>query len=305
MRDNELPPGHRSGFVAIVGRPNVGKSTLLNNLVRYKVAIVTHKPQTTRNRIVGIRTTENSQIVFVDTPGIHDSSKPLNRAMLDVVRKTIADVDVILYMVDSRREQLDAEERFTLEVVSRTNAPRILVPNKVDLVKKEELLPLIARFTEAVSFEEVVPISALKGEGLETLMEVVTSHLPEGPRYYPPDQMSELRERDIAAEIIREKIFLLTHREIPYSSAVVVEEFKEVPERELLHIQATIHVEKNSQKGIIIGKGGSMLKKIGQTAREELERLFGAKVFLELYVRVEKNWTRDPKALRKLGLLEQ
>jgi GTP-binding protein Era len=299
------PPGHRSGYVAIVGQPNVGKSTLLNALLDTKVAIVSDKPQTTRNRILGIRTDERSQIIFVDTPGIHQPTKELNRIMLDIVRQSIAEVDLILYLADSQQKTWTEAERFTLEVVAGAKAPKFLVPNKIDLIEKRLLLPLIERYSAAATFEQVIPISARTRDGLDQLVSEIVTRLPEGPRYYPSDQLSEAPERDIAAEIIREKIFLLTEQEIPYSSAVVVEQFEEVPERRLTRIHATIHVEKASQKGILIGKGGQMLRRIGEAARLEIERFLGTKVFLELFVRVEKNWTRDPKALRRLGLLEK
>jgi len=301
----QTPGIHRSGYVAIVGQPNVGKSTLLNALLNFKVAIVSSKPQTTRNRILGIRTDANSQIIFLDTPGIHQPTKELNRAMFDVVQRAVSEVDLILYLMDSQEKGWTEAERFTLEVISKATPPRILVPNKIDLIPKPQLLPIIDRYQQAGSFEEIVPISALKREGLELLIETILKRLPEGPRYYPEEQLSDAPERDLAAEIIREKIFILTDQEIPYASAVVVEKFEEVPTRRLSRIYATIHVEKPSQKGILIGKGGTMLRKIGEAARLEIERMLGTKVFLELFVRVEKNWTKDAHALRKLGLLEK
>lgn len=305
MTVSSLPPGHRSGYVAIVGRPNVGKSTLLNALLNYKLSIVSSRPQTTRNRVLGIRTDATSQIIFVDTPGIHVPNKELNKAMFDVVKRAISEVDLILYLCDSQEKEWTDEERFTLEVISEVRAARILAPNKVDLIQKEKLLPLIERYTQAAKFEEIVPISAQERDGIDQLVNVLIKYLPEGPRYYPEEQLTDISERDIAAEIIREKIFLHTIHEIPYSSAVVVEQFEEVPEKRLTRIHATIHVEKPSQKAIVIGKGGQMLRRIGEEARMEIERMLGTRVFLELFVRVEKNWTRDPRALRKLGLLEK
>lgn len=300
-----VPAGHRSGYVAIVGQPNVGKSTLLNMLLNFKVAIVSSKPQTTRNRIVGIRTDEKSQVIFVDTPGIHQSSKEFNKLMLESARRAISDVDLILYLVDSREEKWTDDERYTLELLKTAKAPLLLVPNKIDLIEKNKLLPLISRYITEGGFESVVPISAQTGDGIDRLMQEVVSRMPEGPRYYPEDQISDVTERDIAAEIIREKIFHETSQEIPYSCAVLIEQFEEVPERRLTRIHGTIVVEKPSQKGILIGKGGQMLRKIGETARLEIERLLGTKVFLELFVRIEPNWTRDTRALRKLGLLEK
>jgi len=300
-----VPAGHKSGYVAIIGQPNVGKSTLLNTLLNFKVAIVSSKPQTTRNRIVGIRTDELSQVIFVDTPGIHQSTKELNKLLLETAKKAISDVDLILYLVDSQVGRWTDEERFTLEVLKTSTVPKLLVPNKVDAIEKNRLLPLIERFVETGGFDAVIPISALNGDGVDRLMKEVLLRMPEGPRYYPEDQISDLTERDIAGEIIREKIFLETTQEIPYSCAVIIEQFEEVPERKLTRMHATIVVEKQSQKGILIGKGGSMLRKIGESARLEIERLLGTKVFLELYVRVEPGWTRDARALRKLGLMEK
>lgn len=300
-----LPAGHRSGYVAIVGQPNVGKSTLLNKLLDFKVAIVTSKPQTTRNRVVGIRTDERSQVIFVDTPGIHQSDKELNKLLLETARRACADVDLILYLVDAQQRDWTEAERFTLDTIRTAKAPRLLVPNKIDLIQKVQLLPLIERFNRELPFEANIPLCAETGDGIEHLMTEIIQRLPEGPRYYPEDQVSDMTERDIAAEIIREKIFLETSQEVPYSSAVFVEQFEEVPERRLSRIHATIVVEKTSQKGILIGKGGSMLRKIGESSRLEIERLLGTKVFLELFVRVEPNWTRDTRKLRKLGLLEK
>ncbi|MFM7201818.1 MAG: GTPase Era [Myxococcota bacterium] len=300
-----VPAGHRSGYVAIVGQPNVGKSTLLNKLLDFKVAIVTSKPQTTRNRVVGIRTDEQSQVIFVDTPGIHQSDKELNKLLLDTARRACADVDLILYLVDAQQKDWNDAERFTLETIRTAKAPRLFVPNKIDLIEKVQLLPLIERFSKELPFEAHIPISAETGDGIDRLMAEIVQRLPEGPRYYPEDQVSDMTERDIAAEIIREKIFLETSQEVPYSSAVFVEQFEEVPERRLSRIHATIVVERPSQKGILIGKGGSMLRRIGESSRLEIERLLGTKVFLELFVRVEPNWTRDSRKLRKLGLLEK
>lgn len=296
---------HRSGFVAIVGRPNVGKSTFINAVVKQKIAAVSPKPQTTRNRILGIRTVPGSQMVFLDTPGIHDSSRELNRAMLDVISGATQAVDVLLYLVDSRVETLEAEEEFALSRVADVKATRILVPNKIDLVKRHSLLPLIERFTAGGRFDEVVPVSALTGENLEKLLTVVEGKLPVGPAFYPEDQISDQPERQLAAEIIREKVFRMTEQEVPYGCAVVVEAWDEVAERKLIRIHATIHVEKDSHKRIVIGKKGSMLGQIGQAAREELEELLGTKIYLELFVRVERNWTKDPRAMRRLGLLDQ
>lgn len=300
-----IPAGHRSGYVAIVGQPNVGKSTLLNEALQYKLAIVSDRPQTTRNRIMGIRTDDNSQILFVDTPGIHDPFKELNKLLMDHARRALEDVDLILFMVDAREKDWTEASRFTLDTVTKARAPKLLVPNKIDLVEKPALLPLLDRYQRAAHFDELIPICARTGEGVLGLLEVIKKRLPEGPRYFPEDQLSDLHERDIAAELVREQIFRNTDQEIPYSTAVLIEQFKEIPEKNRAHIHATIVVEKESQKGIIIGKKGQMLTRIGTAARLELEKVLGIKLFLELFVRVEPNWTRDPRALRRLGMMDR
>lgn len=290
----------KSGFVAIIGRPNVGKSTLLNTLLGEKVAITAPKPQTTRNRILGIRNTEDGQFVFLDTPGIHRAATPLNLFMVKSAVGTFGDADVLLFLVEADRG-IHEEDSLILESLKTVKIPVLLVINKIDLVKKEALLPLIDTWKDLYAFEEIIPLSARKGLGTERLMEILRKLLPEGPKLFPDDMITDRSERFIAAEIIREKILLLTRQEIPYATAVVVEAFKEEKERNFIRIQASIIVEKDSQKGIVIGRKGAMLKEIGQQARKELERFFSARIYLELFVKVRKDWTHDERLLRELG----
>jgi len=292
--------GFRSGFVALIGLPNVGKSTLMNQLVGTKVAITTPKPQTTRFQIRGILTGPNYQVVFVDTPGIHRAKELFNRLMVEQAVKAIEEVDGVVWVVDAA-DRRPREEEQILEILRRAGKPTILALNKIDLVKKGELLPMLDFFSKLYPFKALVPISALERDGLSELTEEIVSLLPEGPAYYPPDMITDQPERLLAAEIIREKLFMLTRQEVPYSTAVVVEEFRKDPEKNVLYIQAVIYVEKDSQKGIIIGKGGQLLKKIGTLAREELEFIFGQRVYLDLWVKVLKGWRREERLLRRLG----
>jgi len=290
----------KSGFIAIVGRPNVGKSTLLNAIVGEKLAITSRKPQTTRNRITGILNTEDGQFIFLDTPGIHDAKTPLNRCMVKAATSAFGEVDLILLLVEADRG-LDPGDGLILEGLRSSAVPVFLVINKVDLVEKPKLLPLIDRFRGLHDFREIVPVSAATGEGVSRLLELIVDAMPEGPKLFPDDLFTNQSERFIAAEIVREKILELTHREIPYATAVTVDSFKEDEERNRIRIAATITVEKDSQKGILIGKGGRMLKEIGMKSRLEMERFFAAKIFLELFVRVRKDWTKDPRWLKEFG----
>lgn len=295
------PSGFRSGFVAIIGRPNVGKSLLLNQLCHKKIAIVSEKPQTTRNRITGVAHLPGAQVVFIDTPGIHEPSKLLNEYMVRIATGVLQEVDVVIWLVDVSEPLTDDDERI-LVVLREVKTPVLAILNKIDLVsRKEGLLEIIDRLGKLRTFEEIVPISALKGVNLDRLLAVLPTYLPEGPEYFPQDMVTDQPEPFIIAEFIREKIMNLTHQEVPYSTAVVIDEMEWEEERNLLHVEAIIYVERDSQKGIIIGKGGSMLKRIGTAAREELEALFGAKLFLKLKVRVRKNWSKDQAALRRLG----
>jgi len=294
----------KSGFIGIIGRPNVGKSTLLNNIIGEKIAITSHKPQTTRNRITGIKNIESGQLIFVDTPGIHRATTPLNEFMVAAAKDAFRSADIILLVVEAA-EGVHRDDQLIVESLRNTGLPVILLINKIDLVWKKNILPVMDQFQHIFSFSEIIPISALTGDGLSALMEQIWKLLPEGPRYFPDDMMTDRTERFIAAEIIREKIIMLTHQEIPYATAVVVDSFKEDEDKNLLVIQATINVAKNSQKGILIGKKGSMLKEIGKRARQDMEIFFATRIYLELFVRVRKDWTHDAGMLREFGYSEK
>lgn len=292
--------GFKSGFVALIGRPNVGKSTLLNLLLGQKIAIISDKPQTTRNRILGIKNLPGGQIIFLDTPGIHRARSRLNQAMVRIALQALAEVDVICLLIEADRPE-SPENELILENTSGVEKPVVLAINKIDLVPKGELLPIMDRYARRRSFARIIPISALRGEGVDVLVEELVKLLPDGPRLFPEEMITDLPERFLAGELIREKIFRLMREEIPYAAAVVIEDFQERPEKNLVVIHATIQVERASQKGMLIGGKGRMLKEIGRQAREEIEALLGTKVFLELWVKVEKNWREDPRALRRLG----
>ena len=291
----------RSGFVSIVGRPNSGKSTLLNHLVGEKVSIVTNKPQTTRHVIRGIATRKDSQIVFLDTPGVHKPVYRMNERMMKSVRDSMADVDLVLLIVDASVPFGHGDE-FTLQLLKGVEKKKLLLLNKIDLIAKKNLLPMIERYSKAGDFEEIIPISALTGENVASLMAEIVKHLPEGPMFYPEDQITDQPERTIAAEMIREKLILLTEEEMPYSTAVIIDRFEE--DEKLYRIFASIFVERESQKAIIIGKAGQKLKQVGTEARKELEAFFERKIFLELHVKVKKKWRDDEEMLRSLGLGE-
>jgi GTP-binding protein Era len=290
----------KSGFIAIIGRPNVGKSTLLNGILGEKIAITSSKPQTTRNRITGILNRDDGQLVFLDTPGIHRPRTPLNRYMVKAATSTFGEVDLILFLIEADLRH-DRDDDLILESIREAGVPVFLIINKIDRVEKSKLLPLIDRFHTLHDFQEIVPVCATSGDGVDRLVDLIREALPEGPKYFPDDLFTDNSERFIAAEIVREKILLLTHREIPYATAVTVEAFKEDEEKNRIRITATITVEKDSQKGILIGKGGKMLKEIGTQARIEMEKFFAAKIFLELFVRVRKDWTKDAKWLKEFG----
>jgi GTP-binding protein Era len=290
----------KSGYVSIVGEPNVGKSTLLNMILGEKLAIVTPKPQTTRNRITGILTTDEYQIIFLDTPGIMKPRYKLQEYMLEAVKNAMADADVILYMIDVSRPPREKVERGILEMLRRSGKTVILVMNKIDLISKPMLLPMIAAYKDKLNFTDIVPISALKNDGVDLLVEVIVENLPEGPQLYPEDQISDMPIRFFVAETIREKVFLLTRQEIPYASSVLIGEFKE-RDGGGVYIRAAIYVERESQKGIIIGRGGKMLKRIGSEARREIESFLDSPVYLDLWVKVKEDWRRNPRDLRELG----
>jgi GTP-binding protein Era len=295
-----LPERSRAGFAALVGRPNAGKSTLLNRLVGEKLAIVSPRPQTTRNRITGIRNLPGVQVVFVDTPGLHPPSGPLGEFMMKTAERALEDVDLVCAVVDATaREHPDA---LVLATLARTPAPAFCLLNKADAVEpKARILPLIDTWRAAHPFREILPLSALDGTNCDRLLALVADAMPEHPPYFPPDTMTDVPETFYVAEVVREKVFLQTHQEIPYAVAVTVDELVERRRPERLDIRATIFVERDSQKGILIGKGGGMLKRIGIAAREELERFFGIKVFLGLNVRVRRAWRTDDRALREFG----
>lgn len=291
----------RSGFVTLIGRPNSGKSTLLNQLVGEKISIVTDKPQTTRNVIRGIVTRPEGQIVIVDTPGVHKPMHRMNRLMMQSVHEAMTEVDVIALIVDAS-QPFGKGDQFTLELIEPVGIPKVLILNKIDKIRKPDLLPLIDRYSRLAKFSEIVPVSALTGENVEALVKVLFNLLPAGPQYYPADQLSDRQERSIAAEIIREKLIARTREELPYSLAVTIDRFEEGAT--LHRIFATVHVERETQKPIVIGKGGQVLKEAGTAARLELEKLFGRQVHLELRVKVSPGWRDDESALRRLGLNE-
>jgi GTP-binding protein Era len=291
----------KSGFVAIIGRPNVGKSTLMNTLLGEKISIISDKPQTTRNRIRGILTRPDAQLVFIDTPGIHKPLHRMNEVMVHAAVKTFSEVDVILFLVEAT-EKPGAGDKFILDSLAKVSTPVLLLINKVDLVRKEALLPLMQEYSTLRDFAEIIPVSALKDD-LGGLIEAIVGRLPAGPKYFPEDQLTDQPERFVVSEIIREKIFELTKEEIPYSTAVMIEDMKEEPD--LTRVNAVVYVERDSQKGIIIGKGGAMLKQIGTRAREDAEKLLGVKVFLQLWVKVKKGWREDDRMLRHIGIIEE
>jgi GTP-binding protein Era len=291
----------RSGFISIIGRPNVGKSTLLNALLGEKVAIISDKPQTTRNRILGIVNKPGAQLVFMDTPGIHKPMHKMNEFMVKTALATYNEVDVILMLVEAT-EKPGGGDKFIIETLSEVKTPVFLLINKVDLVKKEALLPLIKEYSTLYDFAEIIPVSALRND-LGVLLDAILKRLPQGPKYFPDDQLTDQPERFIVSELIREKVFALTKEEIPYSTAVVIEEMREEPD--ITRITAIIYVERDSQKGILIGKGGGMLKQIGTLARQDAEKLLGTKIFLQLWVKVKKGWREDERMLKNIGIVTE
>lgn len=292
----------KSGFVALIGRPNVGKSTLLNHLIGQKIAIMSDKPQTTRNRIQGVYTTKNEQIVFIDTPGIHKPKHKLGEYMTKTAQQTLNEVDLVLFLVDAS-EGYGKGDQYIIDRLEEVKTPVFLVLNKIDLVHPDELLPLIELYREKSDFQEIIPISARNGNNMNTLTNEIVHVLEEGPQYYPDDQVTDHPERFIAAEMIREKVLHLTREEVPHSIAVVIEQIKRKRKNgnEVVVINAAIMVERTSQKGIIIGKQGKMLKEIGKRARADIETLFGSKVYLELWVKVQKDWRNKDFLIEDFG----
>jgi GTPase len=292
----------KSGFVSFIGRPNAGKSTLLNRLVGSKLAIVSDKPQTTRTRILGVRNYPDAQVVLLDTPGIHRPLHRMNVRMVDTALQTIREVDILGLVVDVS-EAAGKGERYVLDLVKDSPALVILILNKIDLVKKSKLLPIIERYSQEGGFAEIIPISAASGDNVDRLERTIIERLPEGERLYPDDYLTDQPERFFAAEIVREKLLQFTHAEIPFSSAVVIDRFEEPSGTPpILRLYCTIVVDRESQKPIVVGKGGAMIKKIGTAARQELEQFFGARVYLDLHVRVRAEWREDDRVLHDIGL---
>ena len=296
----------KSGVVALAGPPNAGKSTLLNSLLGQKISIVTPKPQTTRNRIAGVLNGDGYQIVLLDTPGLHRSTVLLNKEMVQVALDSLHGVEAVVFMVDASRawspEQNGARGEEYKTYLEEVESPAFLLLNKVDLIDKDGLLPIIDFYSKLYPFKGVIPVSALKGDGLERLVEELVGVMPQGFRYFPDDVPTDATERFLSAEIIREKVFLLTGQEIPYSSAVLIESFKEDEERKLVEIHASIYLERKSQKGIIIGKRGDKIKQIGTAARKDIEEMLDCRVALHLWVKIRKHWSRDQWFLKELGL---
>jgi GTPase len=292
----------KAGFVSFIGRPNAGKSTLLNRMVGTKLAIVSDKPQTTRTRILGVKNYPDAQVIFLDTPGIHRPLHRMNVRMVDTALDTIGDVDVLGVVVDAA-EPPGKGDRFVLDLLKDVKTPVFLILNKIDLIKKSKLLPIIDRYRQERPFAEIIPISAATGDNVDRLERVIVDSLPEGERRYAEDYLTDQPERFFAAEIVREKLLQFTHAEIPFSSAVVVDRFEEPGEGQpILRLYCTIVVDRESQKPIIVGKGGAMIKRIGTAAREELERFFSTRVYLDLHVRVKAEWREDDRVLGEIGL---
>ncbi len=288
----------RSGFITVIGRPNVGKSTLINQLVGEKISAVSDKPNTTRNRILGIRTLSNAQLIFLDTPGIHKPKGTLSKAMVNTALGAVQEADVIIMMIEVK-EPFGRGDSYIIESLSKQ---AILVINKIDTIKKNEILPILEGSKEFENkFKEIIPISAVNADGTQELLDTIIKYLPQGPKYFPDDMITDQPERFIVAEFIREKIFTLTQQEIPYQTAVVIEEFQEMPEKHLIKISAVIYVERTNHKGILIGKKGAMLKEIGSLARADIEKILGTKVFLELWVKVKDKWTDRENLIREFG----
>ncbi|MFD2446103.1 GTPase Era [Bacillus sp. CGMCC 1.16607] len=300
MNNQKQSTAYKSGFISIIGRPNVGKSTFLNRVIGQKIAIMSDKPQTTRNKVQGVLTTEDSQLIFIDTPGIHKPKHKLGDFMMKVAQNTLKGVDLILFMVNAE-EGFGRGEEFIIEKFQTVNTPIFLIINKIDKIHPDALFTLIESYKEKYPFQEIVPISALEGNNVEHLLKVIKEVLPEGPQYYPADQVTDHPERFIVSELIREKALHLTREEIPHSLAVVIEKMERRHEKDVINVMATIIVERDSQKGIIIGKQGSMLKEIGKRARIDIENLLGSKVFLELWVKVQKDWRNKMSQLRDYG----
>lgn len=296
--------GFKSGFVALVGRPNVGKSTLMNQLVGRKLAIMSDKPQTTRNKITAVLTTDQAQLIFIDTPGIHKPKHKLGEYMVKVAQNVLHEVDVVLLLVEADGKGVGPGDRYIIEQLGQAKTPVILVINKIDLVEKTSLLAVIEVYRQLLDFTEIIPVSALNGENTQDVIETLSELLPDGPKYYPDDMFTDQPERAVIKELIREKVLHLTRDEIPHSVAVDIEEIQ--PRKgDLIFVRAVIFVERDSQKGIIVGRGGQLLKKVGEQAREEIENLLGSKVYLDLWVKVRKDWRNREDYLRDFGFTNE
>ena len=294
------PKEFRSGFIAIIGAPNAGKSTFLNRILGEKISITSKRPQTTRNRIIGVLHRPSAQLVFIDTPGIHKAGNLLAARIVETALATFADADIILLVIDVAKPD-PPSEKLMVDQFQGKKAKVLLALNKIDLIHKKDLLKMIDRWSRAYPFEAIVPISAVLGTQVEVLMETLENLLPPGPPFFPQDTITDMSERFLVAEMIREKVFRLTGEEIPFSTAVTIDSFKAEKNGKLVKIYASIHMERESQKGIVIGKGGTKLKSIGEKSRAAIERFLGTRVYLELFVRVQKNWSKDTKALRRFG----
>ncbi len=296
--------GFKSGFITIIGRPNVGKSTFMNRVLGQKIAIMSDKPQTTRNKIQGVYTTDRAQMIFIDTPGIHKPKHQLGEHMMKVARNTLRESEVILFIVNAT-EKKGPGDKYIIDMLKNNSTPIVLVINKIDLIHPDEIIEIIESYKDELEFSDIVPISALQGNNVDSLLKVIESHLPEGPMYYPKDRVTDHPEHFIVSELIREKALHLTEQEIPHSIGVEVTKMKSENEGEKVHVQATIYVERDSQKGMVIGKGGKMLKRIGTLARKDIENLLGSKVYLELWVKVQKDWRNKTQFIRSLGYKDE
>lgn len=296
--------GFKSGFVSIIGRPNVGKSTFMNKVLGQKVAIMSDKPQTTRNKIQGVYTKDNAQMIFIDTPGIHKPKHQLGEHMMKVARNTLRETEAILFVINAA-EEIGRGDEFIIDMLKNTKTPIILVLNKIDLIHPDELIKQIEVYKDKLEFSDVVPISALQGNNIERLLSVIESHLPEGPMYYPEDRITDHPEHFIVSELIREKALHQLSQELPHAIGVEVLKMKGDDDGGKVRVEALIYVERESQKGMVIGKGGKMLKEIGRHARMDIENLLGSKVYLELWVKVQKDWRNKPTFIRSLGYKDE
>jgi GTPase len=300
---NNIEQEFKSGFISIIGRPNVGKSTYLNRVIGQKIAIMSDKPQTTRNKVQGVYTTNDSQMIFIDTPGIHKPKHKLGDFMMKVATNTLREVDLILFMI-SAVEGFGRGDEFIIEKLKEVKTPVFLVINKIDQIHPDKLFSIIEQYRNLFDFKEIIPISALEGNNTDRLLSEIRKYLPVGPQFYPADQVTDHPERFIVSELIREKVLHLTREEVPHSIAVVIDKMEKKSDKDIVHVMATIIVERSSQKGIIIGKQGSMLKEVGKRARVDIENLLGTKVFLELWVKVQKDWRNKINQLRDFGFRE-